>query len=633
VRRLLLLCALARCSCDPKLDLDGGFRCVTELDCAEGFACIAGVCGLGGTGGGMGGGSGGGSGGATLWGGLALVTPARSAVVKACSQPLVFELRDDAGVSQSAPFDVAVQMSSDPSMAFYADDTCTTATSFVTVPKGAAGGSFHFVGMQPGLFLVTLSSPPLDPASQRENLVPQGMTSVVFTTAPPQETLAGTCEGPLTVQLQDPAGNPQPAGTDGLSLDLMLSPAGATAYLDARCALAAGPTLNVAPGQSSVSFWVRGVTGATYTVDVGGAGLHGGEQMLSFAPLVQRGVCDMLSPSANVLCPISPPLRDRSRTLLLYQATGASTYAQRVETSCVLRDESFVHCARFDTAEDVLVTWQTIELPGAHVDRYEAACLGDGGLRQTIGLDASVPASSVFTVLASNARGSDPNANDFFTVNNDGTQLTLSWEQQCAAAYIQAQVVQWPWANVVRTSGALAPMAAADSQGVGDADGGFFVLGTWRSDAPVGATSVLCDRLVRPAASMNSTLDVTRGAGNVDPLCTGTSITGYELERVDLGPHATTRQLVVSMDAGTTTVTVAVPPIDATRTFLLASGQSGGLGQGAGEGALVRLSDGGAPLGEVGAVLTFSDPTHVQVTRGAANDSATFSVFVVEIEP
>jgi hypothetical protein len=132
---------------------------------------------------------------------------------------------------------------------------------------------------------------------------------------------------------------------------------------------------------------------------------------------------------------------------------------------------------------------------------------------------------------------------------------------------------------------------------------------------------------------MSNALFVSRGAGNTDPLCTGTSITGYELERVDLGPHATTQQLLVTMDAGVSTVAVAIPAIDPSRTFLLGSGQSGGMGQAVGEGALVRLADGGAPLGEVGAVLTFSDPSHVQVTRGSANDSAVFSVYVVEIEP
>src|SRR5262249_7305618 len=123
VKRWLLLCALARCACDPILDPDAGsFFCRTDLDCAEGYACVASVCAMPGTGGGPGGGAGGGGGGgggALFSGGLAFVTPSRSEVTGTCSQPLTFQLLDDAGITQLAPFDLSVQVSAAPSLSFF----------------------------------------------------------------------------------------------------------------------------------------------------------------------------------------------------------------------------------------------------------------------------------------------------------------------------------------------------------------------------------------------------------------------------------------------------------------------------------------------------------------------------------
>jgi hypothetical protein len=621
---IVIAATLARCTCDTPPAIDGGYACKSDLDCAEGFFCVHGVCATPGSDGGFGPDAG------SLSGALAFTSPSRTAVSGRCSPQLSFELRDDGGATQSAPFDVSVQLTGPSGVSFFSDDLCGVAATQLTVPKGQSGGTFRFVAGMAGNFDVMLSSPPLGPAVQTQMVVASGMDSLVFTTLMQPDALAGTCLGPFTVTLQDPAGAPDVID-GGVALSAMSVPSGLDVFSDARCTMSALPF--IPNGSASATFYARAVTGGTYTLNVIGTTGSGAQQAVNVVSLVRSGTCDMADMQLNVTCVIDPPVLDTRRTLLLYQATGDQTLVERVETTCLLLDSATVQCARGGNRGNLSVTWQTVELAGARVDRYEAGCLGDGGVSFSIGLDASVPASSVFTLLDSNAQGTDPNANDFFSADDNGEKVSLQWEAACSAVNLFVQVVQWPTARVRRVSGSLMSGSVNDSQSLPAADGGFFVLGTWRTDAPIGATSLICDRLIRPYAPADDTLAVSRGAGSSDSQCSGTDVTDYSLERVELGPYARSQQLVVNMDPGMDTQMVMLEPVDLTRTFVLAPGQSGGLGQAVGEGAFVHLSDGGSPLGEVSATLTLMSPTELQVMRGTSNDSAVFTVFVVELQP
>jgi hypothetical protein len=621
---LVIAATLARCTCDAPPAIDGGYACKSDGDCAEGFFCLRGVCAALGTDGGFFPDAG------TLSGALAFTSPSRTAVSQRCSPQLSFELRDDGGATQSAPFDVSVQLTGPSGVSFYSDDICANAVSQLTVPRGQSGGTFRFISGMTGNFDVMLSSPPLDPAVQTQMVVASGMDSLAFTTLMQPDALAGTCLGPFTVTLQDPSGAPDVID-GGMLLVGMSVPSGLDLFSDMRCTMPVAPF--IPNGSASATFYARAVTGGTYTLNVIGSNVGGAQQTVNVVPLVRTGTCDMADMQLNVQCVIDPPVLDTRRTLLLYQATGDQTLVERVETTCLLLDSATVQCARGGNAGSLSVTWQTVELAGARVDRYESGCLADGGVSLTIGLDASVPASSVFTLLDSNAQGTDPNANDFFSADDDGQKLSLQWELACSAVNLFVQVVHWPTARVRRVSGSLTAGTLTDSQSLPAADGGFFVLGTWRSDAPIGTTSLICDRLIRPYAPADDTLAVSRGAGSSDSLCSGTDVTDYSLERVELGPYARSQQVVVTMDPGMDTNTVTLEPVDLTRTFVLAPGQSGGLGQAVGEGAFVHLPDGGSPLGEVSATLTLMSPTELQVVRGTSNDSAVFTVFVVELQP
>jgi hypothetical protein len=622
---IILAAALARCTCDSPAPVDGGYACKDDGECAEGFFCLRGVCATVGTDAGPNLDAG------SLTGALAFTSPSRTAVSQRCSPQLTFELRDDGGMTRIAPFDVSVQVGAVSGVSFFSDDACANAVTQLTVARGQSGSSLRFIAGMPGNFDVMLSSPPLSPAVQTQMVVASGMDALVFTTPMQPDGLAGTCLGPFTVTLQDPAGAPDVIA-GGVMLTAMSSPSGLELFSDARCTMSAQPV--IPDGSASATFYARAVTGTTYMLNVAAANITGAQQSVNVVPLVRSGTCDMGPMQLNVQCVIDPPVLDTRRTTLLYQATGAETLVEDVETTCLLLDSATVQCARGGNTGSLSVTWQTVEVNGAVVDRYESGCMPDGGVNVTIGLDASVPASSVFTLVDSNAQGTDPNANDFFSVDNDGQKLSLQWEQACAAVNLFVQVVRWPFARVRRVSGSLMAGSVQDSQsGLPAPDGGFFVLGTWRSDSPIGVTSLICDRLIRPSAPADDTLGVSRGAGSSDSQCSGTNVTGYNLERVELGPNARSQQLTVMMDPGTDTQMVTIGSVDLTRTFVLAPGQSGGLGQAVGEGAFIHLSDGGSPLGEVSATLTLNSPTQLQVMRGTSNDAAVFTVFVVELQP
>jgi hypothetical protein len=623
----VLLCsaALVHCSCDLQLTADVGFACKGDGECAEGFFCAQGACLALGFDAGV-------PDAGTLSGALAFTSPPRTEVTSRCSAPLVFGLIDDAGAPQTAPFNVSVHLSGGTGLTFFADDLCGMAVANVTLPKGLSSTSFHFIGSAPGSYDVALSAAPLLGAVQTQTVVDGGVQQLVFTTPAPTPQLAGTCIGPLTVEVEDLAGNPLIAPAGGLVLDVTVAPSGLSLFSQPGCTVPLGSMLMVPGGAAGATFWASTPTGASYDVKVSGQDVGSAAQTLAINPIVHGGTCGLSAAQLTRTCAVDPPQLDLTRTFLVYQATGVDSLAQGVETTCVLRDAATVICTRDGMGHTVSVAWQTVELSGAHVDHYVSSCALDGGVSQTLTLTSTAPASALFTLVSTNALGIDANANDFFTATNDGMSLSLQWELQCAAENIDLQVVQLPGASVTRASGVLGGGDLVSAQSLMPASTAF-TLATWRSDAPLGPDAVLCDRVLRFEDTAPNAVAITRGANNLDPLCSGTNITDFEVERVDLGALARTQKLVVKLDAGVLSAKVPIMQVDLTRTFVLAPGQSGGLGQAVGEGALTHLPDGGAPLGEAAATLALGTPTRLDVTRGTSNGTAVFTVYVVELQP
>ncbi len=631
----LLPFTLAGCTCGLAFDFDAGYACMKDADCARGFACFDGVCATSASpnpdGGPLS------DAGMVLSGGIVFTTPPRSVVIGVCSPQVGFQLLDDAGMPLDAPMDLSVAFSASPApgLAFFTDAMCTTQAAGMLVLAGSSTGALYFVGSTAGDYGLALSSLPLDGALQTQTLNPVPMDQLKLT--PPQGAqLEGTCIGPITVERDDPSGAPDPAPAQGLDIRFTVSDAGLTLFSDSQCSndLGLGP-LTLSSGSSQQTFWASGPASGTFTVMATAPSTTSASFDEQLLPLVQRGSCDLNNGQASRTCNVSPGLLDTSSSFLVYQATGQSLSSQNSEVSCTLMSTSSVFCQRGQNHGDVKVVFQTVELQDAQVDRYPSGCPGQG-LTQMFALNNMVPATDVFELVSTNASGDDFNANDLFSVLNDGANITLQWEQGCNASHLEIQVVHVlrlrrlsPHGHTAFTGGfptAITPTAACPSP-----TEGVFVLNTWRNNSSTSGPTFICDRTVRAEVTSSTEVTVTRTDGNSDPNCVSTDITGYVLDRIDTGPRADVQQVVVKLAQGTTTAMHGINPVNLERAFVLASGESGGFGQAVGEGALGDAGSG--YMGDISALVQLQSPTQVQVTRGTSYDAAAFTVYVVELVP
>jgi hypothetical protein len=124
---------------------------------------------------------------------------------------------------------------------------------------------------------------------------------------------------------------------------------------------------------------------------------------------------------------------------------------------------------------------------------------------------------------------------------------------------------------------------------------------------------------------------VSRAAGNAAPQCTEFDVEQWAVDRVDVGPRGRVQELVVTLAAGSASAVRTIASVDVTRTLVFASGQSGGAGQGVGEGAWAV--EAGGFLGEAAVTLRLNSATEVQLDRAGSRGAATFTVYVVELQP
>lgn len=603
-----LLLLLLRCRCDAP---EGGpFGCGTRSDCARGFFCLRGQCVPDGTpppepd-----------AGPPPFRAALRFTTPARTTAAGACSPELAFDFIDDAGAEVTPPAELQVSVSAS-GLLLFSDSACVTA-----LRTASADAGFFFRGLQPGTFDVTLSAERCDPATQQQTVVPAGMNRLLFA-APPAPRLAGSCVA-LRVEERDPAG--APAGDGGTQVTLSAAPAGLRFYAAPDCSGA--PDASVTAGSD---FGATSETGRNYVVTATAANLTGDQTVVPLRPLVHSGTCSLAAGELVKSCAVTPPQLEVGRTFLVYQASSAQHDPERSTVTCVLADAGSVSCQRLVATGTANVTWQTAELAGARVDRYEAACNPDGGDFVTVPLGAAIPPASTFVLTASNAFGMDLNGNDTFSVTASATQLELRWGGGCNARRVHLQTVQVPGFSVERASGALAGVLGGGAAGLPAPDGGTFALATWRSSAPNNENR-LCDRMLRASLPDSAQVAVSRGLGNPASQCVEFDVPAWSVQRVDVGPRGAVQQLGLTLDAGVSSALRGIGAIDLTRTLVLASGQTGGAGQAVGEG--FSPDDGGGFLGEVAATLRLISETELRLERTSAREAASFTVYLIELNP
>ena len=125
-----------------------------------------------------------------------------------------------------------------------------------------------------------------------------------------------------------------------------------------------------------------------------------------------------------------------------------------------------------------------------------------------------------------------------------------------------------------------------------------------------------------------TTLTITRGAGTADGGCRLLDLP-VAWERVDFGTRASVQTITTTLPAAALFVDVAVAPVDLTRTLVLSGAQTVS-GQSGGESAENVSNLFGS---EASARFELTTATNVRVTREHASAAATFTFYVIQVEP
>jgi hypothetical protein len=556
---------------------------------------------------------------------LAFATAPLTVEAGKCSPGVILETR--AADGRAAPVATATTVlltTKHKDFDFYSDPLCQNMVTQVTVPSGGSRATFYFQSPTVRVNQVDAAATGLGIASQDETIRPAPPSAVVFVTLA-QTVQAGACSGLVSLEARDPYGNTSSFST-ATAAALSVSPAGGlTFFSDAGCTNAITST-TFASGATRANFYFRGRTGITFTVSAQVTGFTRVSQAATLLPVVRTGTCTLADTALSVSCPISPPQRDVTKTMLLYQATSSSADSQSANVRCALTSTSTVTCSRSGGLGVATVGWQTAELAsGLRVQHVDTTC---GGL-PTVGVPIQPIASTAnaFVLVSSQIDGTTHDTNDFFTAYLGATDhVDLQFGTSCISSWSGSlQVVELTGATVARgiLSGGEGTQFVAS--GLPAADPATSVLlFTYR----LAATSLpgICDRVLRGEITSSTSLTFTRAAGATG--CEDAAIEAISWERISLGARGQAQHQSITLGDGAGGVQRSISAVDPTRTLVFASGQALS-GQGGGEGSYASDDVLGAVIGR----HFLASPTLLEVRRDAPVGSARWFSTVLQIEP
>lgn len=588
-----------------------------------------GAAGGGGAGGGAaggGGGSGGGGGGGGAPAGppdrLAFAGAAQTLYTQTCSGPLNVEARTDAGVPSAVT--VATNVALGPAtVSFFSDVGCTTAASGTQITIGSSSAATtYFRSNVVGSVNLTGTSAPLLPAAQMATFVARP-TGITLSVQMPGQLQAGNC---LSAQINVRNGLAAANVIANTPMFLSEVPAAGLRYFsDAACTMAlATPT--VLAGQASVSFFVKPITGGNVTLTATSP-WGNAQQTLNVLPAVRRGNCQFNTLATNLDCPFSPSQVNDTRTAVIAQISTSSDDPDFALATCELgNNNNRISCDRvgaFGTlAGNTNVHWQTLELPaGLAVRHLKNNC---NNPPHTMNFMAVVPASS-FILKQLRSTGTNYGDQELGTAVLNAGGNSFTWDtgsSQCNGTNaFDVQVVELSGISVVR----------------GVADAGTAVTGLPSAGAnrialaqPRGnnVAAPVCSRLIRAEAATPSGVTFSRGAGLTDGGCQDPVLTEIVWERIDFGARATVQTFTTTLGAMVAQLDVPITAVDVTRTLTLSSTQANGLA-----GGETSYNTSAVFMGEGFARFELTSATNVRITRDHAVAPATFTFYVVQIEP
>jgi hypothetical protein len=384
------------------------------------------------------------------------------------------------------------------------------------------------------------------------------------------------------------------------------------------------------PGAVRTGFYFKGRTGGTFALSAAAPGFSTASQNETILPVVRTGVCTLPVGAGSVTCPISPAQLDRSKTLLLFQASSDDPEPDTASLSCSLSALDAFTCRRNDfdsgTEPAVRIAWQTAELTsGLKVQHLQGSCGGTPLTRLPIE-PVSRP-QNTFLLVSAEKDGATQGEDDFYTASlSMMDHVDFAFSTNCTTSWrVSLQVVELSGIHVTRgmTGRMSGPQLVVSSLPAVDLASTALLFTYQVSGA---STAVICDRVLRGELTSPTSITFSRGAGATG--CEGASINSISWERIELGERAWAQHVPVTMDAATTAVSLPITAVDPTRTLVFASGQPQS-GQAGGETSHATDDVIGAALGW----HSLTSPTVLEVSRGAAAGSAKWSSTVLQLEP
>jgi hypothetical protein len=514
------------------------------------------------------------------------------------------------------------------SVTFFAASGCAGAsTTSITIGANLSSASFYASPVAAQTYTLTISSPPLTPASQQ--LMSQNSpTSLVFISTPPNPVRGGTCLAATVEARRGPTATPV-VTTTALGLS-SLPGGGARFYSDAACTLTTA-TASIGAGSSTAGFFVKPLTGGTNVISAS-APFGTATQNLVTTPIVRRGQCSFAARvglpdggstselSAN--CAVSPPVTDLTGTVVFSQSTAvvSGTELGVAEVRCRLSSPGNLQCIRGEDLDPAQVHFQVAEVPqGMLVQRPTSfACPA------TITLTPVTTARSFVlkTVTGQTTNFDDEDAAIAALLDPVTVSLTPT---TCGGSDVQ--VADWSGLTVTRgmvDGGMPTGVASLTVSGLPAASTNRALL--LQPGTTLNGARPVCSTMVRGAMPTPSSIVLTRSVG--DGGCPVTPLESVLYERIDFGNRGVAREYTATFAPGTTSRALAITPVDTTRTLVFASSQIAG-GQGAGE----TDHDGVSLFTEAAFQLVLTNSSTVTATRQASTSTALVTFYVAELVP
>ncbi|MBN1209229.1 MAG: hypothetical protein JXB05_30505 [Myxococcaceae bacterium] len=558
-------------------------------------------------------------------------SPPHTTPAGSCSPVVTLQTVDAFDNPSPVTANVAINLSpefgstTDGQFQFYSDAGCTTPVTQVTLPAGQTSVGFYYRGEKAQLVNLWSFASGLNNGVQQHTVTPGPAATLRFSpSTPPQLMLAGTCTL-RTVESWDAFENP---GANALTVTLSAS-ASAGFYLDAACTSPMSQ-VSIPQGQNKANFYFKGFTGGINAVGqlnllASSAGLTPATQTESIIPTVRTGECFMGPSSAGINCSVNPPLSEPGRAFLTFQATTKDKSSDGANVRCFLDGLSGIKCDRAGTGEPVNIRWSVAEFPpGVAIEHHDVSCQGNP---TSVSLASEAKLGSSFLLLSSRRAGSmlDPGASRIVEL----VSPFEAWIQRtsgCTSSDLShLQVVEYQGASVLR--GRLEFMsdstAKVDLPTQMDPNRSILLYSYMASSS----NDPICARMLRgELISDGRQVLFSRGQGDFAN-CGFTSIEAISWEVVQFPQGTLVQQVTQPLTEISAAVTLPTP-VDPSRTLVIAGGQWAS-GQLHGEG---KYDFNDLPS-DMRAQAFLSDASTVKIVRETTFAPATFTLFVIQLQP